>query len=281
MFSMSRSRGLLASLLIAASVLTAAEDYALGPDSERHADVPKGAVTKYSWTSKIYPGTVRDYWVYVPAQYKPDKAACVMIFQDGGGYTRRDGNNPALNAIDNLIAQKQIPVMICVFINPGDIADSPGAPTYTFVKAYSDKWHRTLKDSMRSTLYDTVSDRYPRFLRDDQAQKSFSKLRSSIGGIYSWRLGLAPSGTGVPPQYIAKTEAERIRMMREADFAYKQAFACCPYSPEAVTRFVNLLYGERRFEDALLIAETCLKLDPYNGFMQGLVLNIKQILQRK
>ena len=70
-------------------------------------------------------------------------------------------------------------------------------------------------------------------------------------------------------------------MMREADFAYKQAFACCPYSPEAVTRFVNLLYGERRFEDALLIAETCLKLDPYNGFMQGLVLNIKQILQRK
>jgi len=58
----------------------------------------------------------------------------------------------ALNVIDNLIAQKKIPVMIAVFINPG----SPGTPTYNFVKAYSDKWHRTLKDSMRSTLYDTV-----------------------------------------------------------------------------------------------------------------------------
>ena len=72
-----------------------------------------------------------------------------------------------LNVIDNLIAQKKIPVMICVFINPGDISDSPGTPTYNFVKAYSDKWQRTLKDSMRSTLYDTVSDRYARFLRDE------------------------------------------------------------------------------------------------------------------
>ena len=35
------------------------------------------------------------------------------------------------------------------------------------MKAYSDKWQRTLKDSMRSTLYDTVSDRYARFLRDE------------------------------------------------------------------------------------------------------------------
>lgn len=44
-----------------------------------------------------------------------------------------------LDAIDNLIAQKKIPVMICVFVNPGDINDSPGTPTYTFVKAYANK----------------------------------------------------------------------------------------------------------------------------------------------
>ena len=69
--------------------------------------------------------------------------------------------------IDNLIAQKKIPVMIAIFISPGDITDSPNTPTFNFVKAYSEKWERTLKDSMRSTLYDTVSDRYPRFLRDE------------------------------------------------------------------------------------------------------------------
>jgi hypothetical protein len=70
----------------------------------------------------------------------------------------------ALNIIDNLIAQK----MIAVFINPG----SPGAPTYNFVKAYSNKWHRTLKDSMRSTLSDTVSDRYAHFLRSGRRSDS-------------------------------------------------------------------------------------------------------------
>jgi len=90
-----------------------------------------------------------------------------MVFQDGGSYTDRNGNNPALNVIDNLIAQKKIPVMICLFINPGDITDSPDTPTYRSVKAYSDKWQRTLKDSMRSTLYDTVSDRYVRYLRNE------------------------------------------------------------------------------------------------------------------
>jgi enterochelin esterase-like enzyme len=108
-----------------------------------------------------------DYWIYVPAQYDPGTPAALMVFQDGEGYIDRNGNNPALNVIDNLIAEKKIPVMIGVFINPGDISDSPGTRTYNFVKAYSDKWQRTLKDSLRSTLYDTVSDRYPRFLRDE------------------------------------------------------------------------------------------------------------------
>ena len=102
-----------------------------------------------------------------------------MVFQDGGGYTVRDGNNPTLNVLDNLIAQKKIPVMICIFINPGDISDSPGTPTYNFVKAYSDQWKRTLKDSMRSTLYDTVSDRYPRFLRDE--------ILAEVGAKYNLR----------------------------------------------------------------------------------------------
>ena len=128
-----------------------------------------------------------EYWIYVPAQYDPKTPAALMVFQDGGGYIHRDGNNPTLNVLDNLIAQKKIPVMIAVFINPGDITDSPGTPTYNFVKAYSDKWHRTLKDSMRSTLYDTVSDRYARFLRDEvladvQARYNIRK------DAYSWAI---------------------------------------------------------------------------------------------
>ncbi len=78
-----------------------------------------------------------------------------MVFQDGHSYITRNSVIPALNTIDNLIAQKKIPVMICVFISPGDIEPSPNTPTYMFIKAYSDKWKRTMTDSMRSTLYDT------------------------------------------------------------------------------------------------------------------------------
>ena len=141
---------------------------ALGPESYLKPGVASGTLSpKIVHTSKIYDGMKSEYWVYVPAQYKPDTPAALMVFQDGGGYIDRDGHHGVLNVIDNLIAEKKIPVMVCVFINPGDISDSPGTPTYQFVKAYSDKWQRTLKDSMRSTEYDTVSDRYVRFLRDE------------------------------------------------------------------------------------------------------------------
>jgi enterochelin esterase family protein len=141
---------------------------AFGPLSYLQPGVPSGKLSeKLTHVSKIYDGMKSEYWIYVPAQYDPNRPAALMVFQDGGWYIDRNGHNPALNVIDNLIAQKKIPVMICVFIDPGDISDSPGTPTYNFVKAYSDKWHRTLKDSMRSTLYDTVSDRYDRFLRDE------------------------------------------------------------------------------------------------------------------
>jgi len=141
---------------------------AFGPLSYQQPGAPSGTLSgKIVHTSKIYDGMKSEYQIYVPAQYDPNVAAALMVFQDGIWYVDREGNNSALNVIDNLIAQKKIPVMICVFIKPGVIGDSPGTPTYNFVKAYSEKWHRTLDDSMRSTLYDTVSDRYARFLRDE------------------------------------------------------------------------------------------------------------------
>ena len=141
---------------------------AFAADSYPQPGVPTGTLSeKLTHTSKVYDGMKSDYWIYVPAQYDAKVPAALMVFQDGGGYIHRDGDRLELNVIDNLIAQKKIPVMICVFINPGDISDAPGTPTYNFVKAYGEKWKRDLKDSMRSTLYDTVSDRYVRYLRDE------------------------------------------------------------------------------------------------------------------
>jgi tetratricopeptide (TPR) repeat protein len=115
-----------------------------------------------------------------------------------------------------------------------------------------------------------------KFIRDDQGQKAFSKLRSSIAGIYAWRLGQPPSGGMMPMQYVA-TGQNRTNVEKEADFAFKQAFAFCPYSPEAVYRYVQLLVNMRRVSDALLVAETAQKLDPYNGQFAYLINNLKQI----
>ncbi len=153
---------------------------AFGPLSYLQPGVPSGKLSeKLIHTSKIYDGMKSEYWIYVPAQYDPKVPAAVMVFQDGGGSIHRDGDNPVLNVIDNLIAQKKIPVMICVFINPGDISGSPGTPTYDFVKGHADRWGRTLKDAMRSTLYDTVSDRYAHFLRDE--------VLAEVGAKYNLR----------------------------------------------------------------------------------------------
>ena len=111
-----------------------------------------------------------------------------------------------------------------------------------------------------------------KFIRDDDGQKAFSKLRSSIGGIYAWRL--SPQA---PPQFRPKSEAEFQRLLKEAEFTFRQAFVFCPYSPEALFRYVNLLLPLNRVDDALLLAETCLKLDPYNAQVIGLVANLQSI----
>jgi enterochelin esterase family protein len=127
------------------------KDYKHGPDSEVQ-DVPHGKVTKYSWTSKIFPGTVRDYWIYVPAQYDGNTPAALMVFQDGGGYVNEKADFRAPVVFDNLIAKKQMPVTVGVFINPGVVpASKPGAQGR----------------SNRSFEYDTPSDQYVRFLDEE------------------------------------------------------------------------------------------------------------------
>ncbi|HTY85996.1 MAG TPA: DUF2723 domain-containing protein [Candidatus Acidoferrum sp.] len=108
-----------------------------------------------------------------------------------------------------------------------------------------------------------------KFVRDDQAQKAFSKLRSSIAGVYAWRLGAQ-----CPDEYRQKTPAANEALKRETEFAFKQAFAFCPYSPEAVFRYINLLLQYNRMEDAYLIARTCQILDPNNEQVKTLVSNL-------
>src|SRR5947209_10864183 len=105
----SKSILLLMFLLVTVPLALAKDDYKLGPDSLRQPGVPEGKVTQMpAWKSSIFPGTVRNWWIYVPAQYDDKKPACVMIFQDGGGYVGDKGSFRTPTVFDNLIHKKEM-----------------------------------------------------------------------------------------------------------------------------------------------------------------------------
>lgn len=200
--------------------------YQKGADSMPKPGVPKGEVTKHQWTSEIFPGTLRDYWVYVPAQYDAAQPAALFVAQDGAGFVREGGAFQAPVVFDNLIHEGSIPVTIGLFINPGVVP-----PT------------SKQKDGRknRSFEYDSLSDQYARFLleeilpevaksyqiTDDPAQRvicgnssggicaftaawerpdAFGKVISHIGSFTNIR------GGHVYPALIRKTERKPIRV---------------------------------------------------------------------
>lgn len=128
--------------------------YPYGPDSLRHEGVPRGEVTTHQWReSKIFPGTIRRYYVYVPAQYDPSKPAALMVFQDGHAYIDEDGDFRVPVVFDNLMHKHEMPVTIGVFVDPGHKKDElPPEPG----------WRPEPEN--RSFEYDTLSSDYAEFL---------------------------------------------------------------------------------------------------------------------
>ena len=137
--------------ILVCGIACAKDDYQLGPDSMEQAGVPKGTVEQFKFKSEIFAGTVRDVWVYVPAQYDKEKPAAIMVFQDGGGYQNPKGQYRATVVMDNLIHKKDIPVMIGVFVNPGVFEGKDPKKG----------------GSNRSFEYDSLSDQYVRFLEKE------------------------------------------------------------------------------------------------------------------
>jgi enterochelin esterase-like enzyme len=134
---------------------SAAERPKLTPDHEVQPGVPQGKVIQMpKWKSKVFEGTERDWWIYVPAQYKGDKPASVMVFQDGHDYVNLKGNWRVPTVFDNLIHKGDMPVTLGIFINPGH-DPSRGTP--------QNAW----RVSNRSFEYDSLGDRYARFLLEE------------------------------------------------------------------------------------------------------------------
>jgi enterochelin esterase family protein len=155
----------LALVLLTTAATFAAEEqkYQLGPDSQRHEGVPRGEVTKHIWKSEIFPGTIREYFVYVPAQYDGKERAAVMVFQDGHTYVNEKGDFRVPVVFDNLIHQGDMPVTIGIFINPGHKGETMP----------DNRW----RANNRSFEYDTLSDQYARFLLEEILPEVGKKYR--------------------------------------------------------------------------------------------------------
>jgi gluconolactonase len=212
----------LASLLVLsfAATVPAADDYVPGPDSLPQSGVPRGEVTKYTFDhSKIFPGTTRNYWIYVPKQYDPAKPACVMIFQDGIEYK-------APTVFDNLIAKKEIPVMIGVFVSPGRMTALSNDALDRFNRSYEydglgDNYSKFLLDellpeiSKKYNLSTNANDRaiagassgaIAAFTAAWERPDAFSRVFSSVGTFVGLR------GGNIYPTLIRKTEPKPIRV---------------------------------------------------------------------
>ncbi|MDQ6631927.1 MAG: hypothetical protein M3Y82_09245 [Verrucomicrobiota bacterium] len=103
------------------------------------------------------------------------------------------------------------------------------------------------------------------FAKNEGAQKTFSKLRSSLAGVYVWRV------------QHAKDDDEKSRMRKAADLAFRQAFALCPNSPEVVFRYIAFLMDTKRTDEAILIAKTALQINPTNESLKELLQSLENM----
>jgi len=159
--SMSASRTCFLSILLVPAMLSAAaldNVYKLGPDSDQQPGVPPGKIIgPATLASNVYPGTTRNYWMYVPAQYKAAQPACLMIFQDGHAFLNLKGDYRVPKVFDNLIYRREMPVTIAVFINPGHTASQK--------EASDSDWGDGTTN--RRVEYNALDDKYSKLIVDE------------------------------------------------------------------------------------------------------------------
>ncbi len=183
---MLRTGCLLAILAAAAPALAQnrpapSKEETLGPDSQPQEGVPKGEVKgPFLFKSQALAGTVRKYWIYVPSQYRAEKPACLLVFQDGARAINPKGVLRVPTVMDNLIHKKEMPVTIGLFITPGQRGEE-------FPESIG-----TGNPNNRSVEYDSLGDAYARFLVDElipEVSKTYNITKDpegrAIGGASS------------------------------------------------------------------------------------------------
>ena len=182
----------LALLVLSAAALLSAQDYSLGPDSQPRDGVPKGTVTRLKLEpGKFYPGTPHNYAIYVPAQYNAAKPAPFMIFLDGSGSLNNNVRVPVV--FDNLIASGDLPPLIGIFVDPGILPPVSDTAQNRFERVFE---------------YDSLSDRYSRFLLEELIPEVAQKYNLSkdpndhaISGVSTGAVGAFMAAWNRPDQF--------------------------------------------------------------------------------
>jgi enterochelin esterase-like enzyme/sugar lactone lactonase YvrE len=147
--------------ILLTGALAHAEQYSLGPDSQPQPGVPKGIVAKHELKpGAFYPDTPHTYSLYVPASYDGAKPAAFMIFMDGSAFLGDNIRVPVV--LDNLIAKHELPPMIGIFVDPGILPAVSNQAQSRFERVFE---------------YDSMSDRYSRFLLEElipEVEKSYN-----------------------------------------------------------------------------------------------------------
>ncbi len=233
-------------------------------DAIERDDVPHGRVESMPpWESKVFPGTTRAWAIYVPAQYQADTPAALMVFQDGERFRDTKGRWRIPIVFDNLISQGAMPPTIAVFIDPGHDQSKPRLGN---------------KSSNRSFEYDSLGDRYSRFLLEEILPEVASKVNIStdpnlraIGGSSSgaicaftvaWerpdQFGKVYSNVGsftnirggnVYPSLVRKTEPKPIRVyMSDTSGDVDNSFGSWPWANQQLSSALNYMGYDARFD---------------------------------
>lgn len=234
------------------------------PDAIVNGKVAQGTVTKMEpLESQVFAGTTRDWAIYVPAQYKSDQPAALMVFQDGERMRDVKGRWRIPTVFDNLIARGDMPVTIGVFINPGHEVSKP---------------RRKNKHSNRSLEYDSLGDRYVRFLLEEiipevqeqynisddpnmraiggsssgaicaftaawERTDKFRKVYSSVGSFTHLR------GGNIYPALVRKTEPKPIRIyMADTSGDIDNAFGSWPWANQRMASALQYMGYDTRFD---------------------------------
>ncbi len=234
------------------------------PDAVAKADVPRGTVEQMEpWESKIFAGTTRDWAIYVPAQYTADQPAALMVFQDGERMRDINGRWRIPTVFDNLIARGDMPPTIAVFLNPGNDKSKP---------------QKKGKSSNRSFEYDSLGDRYSRFLLEEilpavkqrysisddpelhaiggsssgaicgftaawERTDYFRKVYSSVGSFTNLR------GGDVYPALVRKTEPMPIRVyMADTSGDIDNKFGSWPWANQRMASALQYMGYDTRFD---------------------------------